>query len=130
MKDLTIDSAALHTLCAQAKELILNGNFTACEHLVISAMMEYPHAAQPHNLLGILLEKQGDHVAAMKHFRAAWALDPSYIPARQNLETYGTFYTGGHCMFDTQDADEEPQAPFITEYDSQGIGHRIRRIAR
>ena len=27
-------------------------------------------------------------MAAMKHFRAAWALDPSYEPARKNLESF------------------------------------------
>ena len=49
-------------------------------------MAENPHCAIPHNLMGILLEKEANHVLAMKHFRAAYALDPTYIPARYNME--------------------------------------------
>ena len=40
-------------------------------------MAENPHGAVPHNLMGILLEKESNHVLAMKHFRAAYALDPT-----------------------------------------------------
>lgn len=39
----------------------------------------------------ILLEKQKNHLLALKHFRAAYALDPSYLPARYNLDQYSDF---------------------------------------
>ena len=52
-------------------------------------MLQNPHSAIPHNLMGILMEKENNHVLAMKHFRAAYALDPTYIPARYNMEQYG-----------------------------------------
>lgn len=53
-------------------------------------MSKYPHAPQTHNLMGIILEKKEEHAAAMKHFRAALALDPTYYPAKHNLDMYGS----------------------------------------
>lgn len=38
------------------------------------------------NLLGVLQEAEGDHLAAMKNFRVALDLDPTYLPAQQNLQ--------------------------------------------
>ena len=43
-------------------------------------------APEPHNLFGILLELRGDGDSARKHYRAAYALDPTYRPASRNLE--------------------------------------------
>lgn len=79
----------------------------------------------------------------MKHFRAAWALDPSYLPAKHNLNTYGTFFSTGHCAFDERDVpstapsnteiqyDERGVGRFVyktkIEYDQRGIGHIVRR---
>ena len=90
-------------LCDTVRKLVGQKKFEECEALIREAMGKYPHAPQPHNLIGILLEKQGDHLTAMKHFRAAWALDPAYIPARCNLENYGTFYSKQQCAFDETD---------------------------
>lgn len=117
----------LHTLCEDAKNLILAGDYKACEQLVTAAMERYPHAAQPHNLIGILLEKEGNHCDAMKHFRAAWALDPTYLPARKNLEKFGTFFSGGECAYDESDCSEEPQNTYTVKYDTDGVGHVVRR---
>ena len=70
------------------------------EKIVMNAMGEYPDAAQPHNLYGVLLEKTGQHTAAMRHFRAALALNPSYQPANYNLEQYGQLRTvGRRCQY-------------------------------
>jgi len=93
----------LAVLCNSVRELIKHKEYHKCELLIKDAMKEYPHAPQPHNLIGILLEEKGDHITAMKHFRAAWALDPAYIPARCNLERYGSFYATGKCAFDESD---------------------------
>jgi hypothetical protein len=51
----------------------------------------------------LVLEKESDHLLAMKHFRAAWALDPTYLPARYNLENFGTFVPKGRGAFDESD---------------------------
>ncbi len=96
-------SSVLHQLCVSVRKYTAERNYQKCVALICEAMGKYPHSPEPHNLFGIVLEKEGDHVEAMKHFRAAWALDPTYLPARQNLEYYGTFYCQGKCAFDEDD---------------------------
>lgn len=122
----------LNILCGKVRELIEKQDYQQCEHLICSAMSQYPHAAQPHNLMGVLLEKKGDHLTAMKHFRAAWALDPTYIPARQNLNSYGTFFSQGRCAFDESDcpAEEKSNNKIEIEYDANGVGHVVRRALK
>ena len=99
-KELSEKTVELSKLCVTVRELISLQDYEKCESLIRSAMGKYLHAPELHNLIGILLEKEGDHLTAMKHFRAAWALDPTYIPARQNLDCYGTFYSSGKCAYD------------------------------
>ncbi|MDF2886247.1 MAG: hypothetical protein K0R23_632 [Lacrimispora sp.] len=93
----------LTALCETIRDLIGMQDYQTCESMICQAIGKYPHAPEPHNLIGILLEKTGDHPSAMKHFRAAWALDPTYLPARQNLECYGTFFSNGRCAYDEKD---------------------------
>ena len=94
-------------LIVKAKEMISHREFDACEALLATAMFQSPHSAVPHNLMGLLLEKKRKHEDAMKHFRAANALDPAYAPSRWNLEGYAEFYktradayTPGDCDFE------------------------------
>ncbi len=82
----------LADLITQAKEMIERREFDACESLLATAMFQSPHSAVPHNLMGLLLEHRRIHQDAMKHFRAANALDPSYEPSRWNLEGFAAFY--------------------------------------
>ena len=115
-------------LCDKARLLIKNREFDECEKLLCDAMGKYPHRPEPNNLLGILLEKQGDHVLAMKHFRAAWALDPAYRPARQNLDCFGSFYPLGQVAFEESDCLPDPlTSRFDIEYDIRGVGHAVKR---
>nr|WP_288824380.1 hypothetical protein [uncultured Clostridium sp.] len=93
----------LTALCETIRDLISMQDYQTCESIICQAIGKYPHAPEPHNLIGILLEKTGDHPAAMKHFRAAWALDPTYLPARRNLECYGTFFSNGRCAYNEND---------------------------
>ena len=129
MKELSISESKkeLNALCTSVRRLVLAGEYRECERLIFDAMGKYPHAAEPHNLIGIVLEKEGDHITAMKHFRAAWALDPAYLPARQNLDSFGIFFSRGNTAFDESDCPEEDQVKCATEYDAQGIGHVVRR---
>ncbi len=91
--------------CNEARELIVAGDYKKCHDLICVVMSEYPDAPQPHNILGILLEKTGHHTEAMNHFRAALALDATYGPAEENLETYGTFHCHGQCVYGDQNMD-------------------------
>lgn len=98
-----MDDISLNELSSLIKELVMKEKYKECEKLIYKAMNDYPHAPQPHNLLGIVLEKTGNHMLAMKHFRASWALDPTYRPANHNLQNYGTFFSNGRCAFDEND---------------------------
>lgn len=119
----------LETLCITVRKLIGIQDYQECERLICLAMGKYPHAPQTHNLMGVLLEKKGDHLMAMKHFRASSALDCNYLPVRQNLECYGTFFSHGKCAYDESDClIEENNCNYKVEYDIQNIGHVVRRI--
>ena len=82
---------AMQPLTAHIRALVAQRHFSEAEDEAAQAMAAAPHDAQPHNLMGIIAESRNDHVQAMKHFRAAWALDPTYRPARINMERYGSF---------------------------------------
>ena len=122
----TTQIGALESLCCQVRQSVQLGDFEDCLKEIRQAMADYPDAPQPHNLLGIVLEKQGNHTGAMRHFRAAWALDPTYLPAEENLKTYATFYSRGRSAYDESDCcPQDPNSCSII-YDARGIGHAIR----
>ncbi len=127
VKKISKNKKELQALCATVKRLIYMKDYQKCEQLIYEAAGKYPHAPEPHNLIGILFEEMGDHVTAMKHFRAAWALDPTYIPARKNLDSFGTFFSQGKYAFDESDCRSEMEDEFIINYDANGIGHVVRR---
>ena len=93
----------LSALCDSVKDLTNEGDFQQCELLIADAMSRYPHAPQPHNLMGVISEMRNDHEGAIKHFRAAWSLDPTYTPARQNLDNFASFYIRHEFAFDESD---------------------------
>ena len=66
-----------HTLEERCRQLMIQRKFEQCQKEIETTMAENPHCAIPHNLMWILLEKESNHVLAMKHFRAAYALDPN-----------------------------------------------------
>lgn len=118
----------LDKLSALVREMVNNGRYEDCMEPVCDAMKQNPDAPQPHNLLGIVLEKLGNHAAAMKHFRAAWALDPTYAPATYNLNAYGTFFSHGKCAFDESDLTQTPSDSIEIIYDERGIGHMVSKV--
>lgn len=117
----------LDQLCMSVRAFVIDGAYETCIKLICQAMERHPHAPQPHNLMGIILEKVGDHSTAMKHFRAAWALDPTYLPATHNLNMYGAFVHNGDCAFD--ESDVPLASPYNMEivYDERGIGRVVKR---
>ena len=62
--------------------------------MISKALLLDPDAPEPHNLLGILAELKGDDSVARRHYRAAYALDPTYKPACRNLERLVIFEWG------------------------------------
>ena len=83
----------LHTDSQEYRERIENvvatlraKNLTSAHQGIVEVMMMDIDAPEPHNLLGIFYELTGDYQAARKHYRAAYALDPTYFPCCRNLE--------------------------------------------
>ena len=97
------ENVELEALCKTVRALIKHDEFSQCEKLAADACGRFPHAAEPHNLFGVVLELEGMHPEAMRHFRAAWALDPTFLPARYNLDKFGTFYDDGCYAIDASD---------------------------
>ena len=116
----------LSILCDSVKQLVLKGDYYNCEKIIAAAMSRHPHAPQPHNLMGVLFEARDDHTSAMKHFRAAWSLDPTYYPARHNLDNLASFYIRSEYAFDERDCPAEEINGRRIEYDARGIGHVIK----
>ncbi len=133
----------MNRLCSSVRDFIMKEDYAPCVDLICESMARYPHSPEPHNLLAIVLEKTGDHQSAMKHFQAAVALDPDYLPAKYNLRVYGTFFTRGNCAFTENDItmgsfgdveivyDNRNIAHAVNkkkiEYDEHGIGHVVRK---
>ena len=123
-----IERDGLSILCKDVRYLMENKEYDICQERITEAMKVYPHAPQPHNPMGILLEKNGEHGNAMKHFRAAWALDPTYIPARRNMERFCNLYPKGACAFDESDCrKEDKRTRYEAVYDEYGVGHMVRK---
>lgn len=112
----------LLSLCVSVRKLTEEKKHEQCREMIAKAIGRYPHAPEPHNLLGVLLEKEGDHIAAMKHFRAAWALDPTYIPVRHNLDLFASFYAKSKCAFDISDCTLIPENMSNPEYSANNEG--------
>ena len=123
----TEQAERLHALCDKVRQYACIGDFQKCRELISNAMGAHPDAPEPHNLLGIVLEKEGDHTEAMKHFRAAWDLDSTYAPARQNLDYYGTFHAKGRCAYDESDCADGAQICVDMAFDEKGIGRAVRK---
>ena len=95
----------------KVKKYIEEKDWDSCMELIPRYMERYPNSAVPHNLLGIVLESQGHHPDAMRHFRAAWSLDPTFLPASQNIDAYSLYdsekdvkpaYTVDDCLPERQ----------------------------
>jgi DNA-binding response OmpR family regulator len=68
-----------------AKRCIGDRHFAAAVEHVRNAIFFDPGRPEAFNLLGALMEIQGDRLEAQKNYRAALSLDPSYKPAAENL---------------------------------------------
>lgn len=73
-----------------AKDKINKRDFNEAEKLLQKATGKESTKPEPFNLLGIIYELQNKQTEAMKMYRAALALDPSYKPADENLERAGS----------------------------------------
>ena len=76
-----------YTSCVElAKKCVNDRHFAAAVEHVRKAVSIDPGRPEAFNLLGALMEIQGDRLEAQKNYRAALSLDPSYEPAAKNLD--------------------------------------------
>lgn len=118
-------------ICANIRNIVEGNNndrFIVANEIVSNLMAKYPDSATPHNLMGIIKEMQGDHVLAMKHFRAAYALDPQDKAVKHNFDTLCSFKSSNR-LFQYGDCDLEVRKQYVVEYDDRGIGHIVRKKA-
>ena len=83
----------------EATDEIHNHEFEKSYKAIINAINLNPNAPEPHNLLGIWYEVKNNNDLARKHYRAAYALDPTYKPASENLERVCTFSVSKRKQF-------------------------------
>ena len=70
----------------RVKKTIMDRHFDAAIEHVRRAISLDPGRPEAFNLLGALMEIQGDRIEAQKNYRAALSLDPSYEPSIFNLQ--------------------------------------------
>jgi DNA-binding response OmpR family regulator len=77
------------------KRHITDRNFASARETARKAIAAEPSQPEAYNLLGALLEIKGDWLEAQKFYRAALDIDPTYKPARANLERTTSFRKSG-----------------------------------
>jgi len=116
---------AFEEYIASAKKALKAGDYVQAEEQIKKAMNENPHSPVVHNLYGILEELLKEDKLAHKHYRAAMALDPAYIPAMRNLERISTFEERArkaHINFGDK-PEQIGEDLYIIEYDRNHVGH-------
>lgn len=107
---------------------IKNSNLSQSYEYIHIAIAQDDSSPKPHNLLGIIAELNGNLNLAGKHYRAAYALDPTFKAACRNLDRITKFYYRLDIKnIDFGDTSEsERESLYIIKYDSNNIGHLIK----
>jgi len=108
------------------KKLICSGKSQEAIQIICNFMSKHPNSAIPHNLLGIIYEKKCNHILAMKHFRAAWCLDPTYLPARENMSNFSSFERMHRFFYEESDCSKSKQK-YEIKYGSRPIAHVVEK---
>ena len=80
------DATDYRTLIEICKRAIQDGRFEEAGEVARRAIARDPAQPEAYNLFGAILEIRGDSQEALKFYRAALDIDPTYQPARANLE--------------------------------------------
>jgi FixJ family two-component response regulator len=78
-----------------AKRGITDRHYDAAIEHIRKAISVDPSRPEAFNLLGAVFEIKGNKAEAQNNYRAALSLDPSYEPARKNLDRSSGLYMGG-----------------------------------
>ena len=79
------------SLIELAKRHISDRSFSVSREIVRKAIAADPAQPEAYNLLGVLIEIQHDWLKAQKFYRAALDIDPTFKPARANLDRTTTW---------------------------------------
>ena len=92
-----------------AKKCIGEREFDAAQEHVRQAIAADSAKPESLNILGALLELRGDWLGALKQYRAALSLDPTYKPAAANLDRAATRHERGRgiSLGDSKNSREE-----------------------
>ncbi|MEW5722685.1 MAG: response regulator [Thermodesulfobacteriota bacterium] len=96
------------SLIELAKRHITDRDFGRARRSTRQAIAADPGQPEAFNLLGALLEIKGDWLEAQKFYRAALDLDPTYKPAKANLERTTSWHKFGEIDLGP---DQEEAAP-------------------
>ena len=72
------------------------------------------------------MKKNDNHILAMKHFRAAWCLDPTYLPARENMSNFSSFERMHRFFYEESDCSKSKQK-YEIKYGSRPIAHVVEK---
>ena len=92
MNDTEIVTSKFDQLLLKAINKLKNDELVEAYQYILQACEEDPNDPKPHNLLGIWYEYKGKTDLARKHYRIAYVLDPTYLPASENLERISTLF--------------------------------------
>jgi tetratricopeptide (TPR) repeat protein len=87
------------TLFELTKRSIADRDFREARALAGRTIASDPGKPDAYNLLGALLEIEGNWLEAQKFYRAALAIDPTFKPAQANLERTSSFRKLGKVDF-------------------------------
>lgn len=93
MNKIEMKSDKFKNVIKDVNEKLHNYEWEESYKIIVNALSENPDAPEPHNLLGLWNEFNKNYDLARKHYRAAYALDPTYKPASINLERVCTMFS-------------------------------------
>lgn len=93
-----------HSLVELAKRHLTDRNPSAARDAARKAIAADPSRPEAYNLLGALYEIAQQHEEAMKFYRAALDIDPTYAPAQANLERTTSWNVFGKIALGPEDA--------------------------
>ncbi len=94
------------SLIELTKRHISNREFSRAHATIRKAIAADPAHAEAYNLLGVLLEIEGDWYHAQKFYRAALDIDPAFKPALANLERSTSREKSGKFQLGPDDMDD------------------------
>jgi DNA-binding response OmpR family regulator len=101
------EAADYRTLVELCKRAIQERMFEEAREIARRALARDPAQPEAYNLLGALLEIEGDIPESLKFYRAALDIDPTFQPARANLAGAASWPRIGPVELD--DDDEGPK---------------------